>query len=357
MSRGKRVETRGTKTEMNDSAPVRRRSRKGRRRKRLALLVTFMAVAILTVGAYFLWHSFRPPDFKKEPEQGAEVTVGPMPSGMEGKGGKITMLLAGENDDANSDTIMVATIDTKEKKVGILSIPRDTGIDTGGGLRKINSSFGIGSQGGSSDENRKAGFNKMRQDVTGLVGFTPNYYLGVQMEGFVELVDQIGGVEFDVPVDMKKGIDPSLGMKIDLRAGPQTLNGEKALMLVRFRGYPSGSIEERPELHDDYARVYIQQKFLKVLLKKAKESFSLNKIKPMLAIAEKNLHTNLKSKNMLWLAQALYSWGADSISFSTLPTVAGSGSYLAPDPEKALSKVNELINPYNMDITSDMVHY
>jgi LCP family protein required for cell wall assembly len=82
----------------------------------------------------------------------------------------------------------------------------------------------------------------------------------VDFDGFVELVDSVDGVDFDVPVRMKYD-DPTQNLHIDLQKGPQHLDGPKAVQFMRFRqnnpgipgGYPDG----------DLGRIKAQQAFIK----------------------------------------------------------------------------------------------
>ena len=93
------------------------------------------------------------------------------------------------------------------------------------------------------------GIGALKKQVKTLVGFTPDFYVKVDLEMFVELVDLVGGVEFYVPQDMNYD-DPWQDLHIHLEEGLQVLDGEKAMELVRFRRYSEGDIK-RVEVHPE----------------------------------------------------------------------------------------------------------
>ncbi|MCL2083528.1 MAG: LCP family protein [Oscillospiraceae bacterium] len=353
---------------MSKGKRIARNERKSRRGLAFTVVIFIM---LALAGGWVLWaHFVKPPLHGTD---SPEAAVGAMPDGMEAADGKVTMLIAGGNDNYNTDTIMAVTIHLEEKKAGIVSIPRDSFVNASNrSVKKINSAYGAAKKSGDPDADKHTGFDALRQEVHGLIGFTPRYYIGVDVEGFIELVDLIGGIEYDVPMDMKRsGSEP-----IDLKKGRQTLTGEQCLMLVRWRGYSGNEFEntDGKNLNSDFGRMYTQQEFLKEVARQTKNSVSISNIKDLLEIGAARLYTNLKPGELLWLAQALGDWSkssTDAIQADTLPgeTVRhpsahakqaynfSGGWYVQPIPDKALEVVNELINPFNMPITEDMVEY
>ena len=186
-----------------------------------------------------------PTDDELYPDDGY---MGDMPSvSGKRKDGVFTFLLVGTDmDDGNTDTIMVASYDTVNQDVSIMSIPRDTMINASWDIKKINSVYSR-----SGD-----GIDALLKRVKTLVGFTPDFHVKVDLKMFVELVDLVEGVEFDVPQDMNYD-DPYQDLHIHLKKGVQVLDGEKAMELVRFRRYSEGDIK----------RVEVQQAFMKALIK------------------------------------------------------------------------------------------
>ena len=133
------------------------------------------------------------------------------------KEGFYTFLLVGtDKDDGNTDTIMVASYDTVNQKISVMSIPRDTMINESWDLKKINSVY---SRTGNS-------INALANRVKKLVGFKPDFYVKVDLSMFVQLVDLVGGVDFYEPQDMNYS-DPYQNLTIDLKEGQQVLTATR----------------------------------------------------------------------------------------------------------------------------------
>ena len=246
------------------------------------------------------------------------------------------LLYGVDNDAGGSDTNMLMRFDAESKKIDVVSLPRDTLMSNG---HKLNSSYNNG------------GTEKLRSNIEDMLGVPVDFYVSVDLKGFIALIDQIGGVEFDVPCDMDYD-DPYQDLHIHFKAGLQKLNGQQAMEVVRFRhnndntGYGG---------RQDLGRIGTQQAFLKTVAQK------LMKLENVPAMAEtflKYVKTDLTLGNLMWLAnQALSMGGTDAISFATLPG-DGAGWYkgmsvYALDPEQVLEMTNSMLNPYATDITAD----
>lgn len=122
-----------------------------------------------------------------------------------------------------SDSIMLCRIDPKNVKVTMVSIHRDTAIDMDEhGLQKINASYAFG------------GPAYTTQIVSEFADVPISHYAEVDLDRFIAIVDQVGGVTVDLPVPVH---DPEY-TQLDLPAGVQTLNGTEAALLCRCRhGY------------------------------------------------------------------------------------------------------------------------
>lgn len=246
------------------------------------------------------------------------------------------LLYGVDNDAGGSDTNMLMRFDAVNKTVDVVSLPRDTLMSNG---HKLNSSYNNG------------GTEKLRSNIEDMLGVPVDFYVSVDLKGFITLIDQIDGVDFDVPEDMDYD-DPYQDLHIHFKKGLQHLNGQQAMEVVRFRhnndntGYGG---------QQDLGRIGTQQAFLKTVAQK------LMKLENVPAMAEtflKYVKTDLTLGNLIWLAnQALSMGGMDAISFATLPG-DGAGWYkgmsvYALDPEQVLEMTNSMLNPYVADITAD----
>lgn len=267
------------------------------------------------------------------------------------KDGWYTFLLVGtDKDDGNTDTIMVVSYDTKGQKINIMSIPRDTMINESWDIKKINSVY---SRTGNS-------MDSLAKRVQKLIGFKPDFYVKVELEMFVELVDLVEGVEFDVPQDMNYD-DDWQNLHIHLKKGVQTLDGQQAMGLVRFRRYSEGDIK----------RVEVQQNFMKALIKECLSIKHWGKMKAYIDLAMKNVETDLDSGSVVWFAANVLGLnGVGALKMTDVETCTLPGdywgsawsrdtqqeqSYVTIYPKQVVTLVNEKFNPYEQKVTTGML--
>lgn len=118
-----------------------------------------------------------------------------------------------------TDTIILARVDPREQSLTLVSIPRDTQVDLGEyGIQKINAAHAFG------------GPTLAVQAVEDLTGVAISHYAEIDLDGFVGMVDQLGGIEVDVPMEIN---DEDAGGHVD--AGLHTLTAWEALTLCRAR--------------------------------------------------------------------------------------------------------------------------
>ena len=148
-----------------------------------------------------------------------------------------------------SDTIVLVHVTPDDKQATFVSFPRDLWVEIpGDGYGKINSAFEGGVEGG--------GAHRVARTVTNLTGIRIDHVLYVDLNGFSDIVDALGGVEMCIPYPMQ---DELTGL--DLAAGCQTLDGYTALAYVRTRHQPCDRIP-------DFARIARQQQFLRAVISK-----------------------------------------------------------------------------------------
>ena len=259
------------------------------------------------------------------------------------KSGFYNVLVLGTDDDGiRTDTIMIARLNVTDHTVALMSIPRDTLIEYSPlNVPKINGVYGYAGTG-------EKGIKALKGQLAKLLGFEVDAYAVVNLKAFVELVDLVGGVEFNVPMRMYYS-DPTQDLYIDLQAGLQTLDGEKAMELVRFRkGYASQDIQ----------RTQVQQDFIQALAKKCLSVVNLTKVGEMADIFAKHVKTDLSVGNIAYFGQELLKCDFENMYSYTLE---GEGiywkgvSYYAIYLHNTLEAVNGYFNPYDTDITADHV--
>ena len=243
-----------------------------------------------------------------------------------------TILIAGTDDDGyRTDTIILAAVDSSHKAVSLLSIPRDTYCD-GYSVPKINSA--CGAVGGG-----KEGMEELMDKVSQLLGFMPDGYVMINLDAFAKVVDIMGGVDFDVPMDMNY-TDPTQDLYINLSAGYQHLDGSDAIGLVRFRsGYAMA----------DLTRVSVQRDFMQAAMDQWLKPVKILRYPRLVGAISDNFTTDLSLGNMIWLTYAVFSCDPSGMVTETLPgapaTING-GSYIEPDDAAIAALMEESFSPY-----------
>ena len=308
--------------------------RKRRRRRRTGpVLLTILFVAVALVAGYKCL--VRPPETDVpssdlEEEGSAQETA--QSSGR--KDYFYTILVYGTDDDnGGSDTNILVGFDGKNGTVSCVSIPRDTAIHLNGKTPKFNFAFNSG------------GHEQAQESAGDMLGIPVDFYVGVDLQAFVELVDAIGGVDFEVPINMNYD-DPYQDLSIHFSKGMQHLDGEDALKVVRFRHNNNGSGYGT----EDIGRIGTQQAFLKAVAQKMLQPGNLVKVGDYVKIFQQYVDTNLKLSDMAWFGEQLIGMGTGNVSFYTLPGAwSDSRNRYILDPDATLDMVNRCLNPYVTD--------
>jgi LCP family protein required for cell wall assembly len=223
-----------------------------------------------------------------------------------------------------SDTIMITRFDLSQKRLGIVSIPRDFRVAIPGhGEQKINSAFSLG------------GVELTSRTIADLIGVRPDYYIAIDSAGLERLVDALGGVEINVDKRMHYH-DRAQRLNIDLQPGLQRLNGNQAVGYVRFRHDRTG----------DLARIGRQQNFIRAVMHEAVQPRNLPRLPRLLSLFAKSVETNLTVSDLKAMSGLLKEIGPERVKAVTAPgsTLDLHGvSYLEPDSERMLRMVNEVL--------------
>lgn len=231
---------------------------------------------------------------------------------------EIKVLVLGVSTDLDSeltDTIIVASYNPNTQTANLLSIPRDT--FTGKNKSRATASQKI---------NCLYNISRDPQDtldaVNEITGLDIEYYVLVRTEALIKLVDAIGGVEFNVPIDMKYD-DPTQDLHIDLKAGLQTIDGEKAEQLLRYRhsNYVNGVMTTYPSEYgnDDFGRMRTQRDFIVATLQQTLKPSNVFKIGQILEIANENVETNLELSYVKDYIPYAVELDTNNIQTATLP--------------------------------------
>lgn len=174
--------------------------------------------------------------------------------------------------DARTDSLMLATLNKDKKSVKLLSIPRDsyTYIPDVGYSTKINHAHAFGGTKGTIET------------VENLLDVPVDYYVKVNFDAFIDVVESLDGVTVDVPFDFKEQDSRDKANAIHLKKGKQKLNGEEALALARTR-----------KVDNDIERGKRQQMILEAMLDRAVSLNSVLKYDDIIEAVGENMTTNL----------------------------------------------------------------
>ncbi len=231
------------------------------------------------------------------------------------KTGSINILLIGLDDVESvhrSDTLAFITLDIDNKVIKAMSIPRDTRTPIRGrGTQKINHAYAFG------------GVDLVKETVVNLIGMPVHYSMVINYNNFPKIVDMLGGVEIDVPKNLKYQ-DRAGGLYIDIKKGWRHMDGKTALEFVRFRHDALG----------DIGRIQRQQQFLKALLKKIYDPSNMNRLTELTKELLEVVKSDIPVTQGIQLASYLKDISPQNVLFMTMPgkpAMIGGGSYWSPD--------------------------
>lgn len=211
-----------------------------------------------------------------------------------------------------TDTIMILKYNPQTQNAYLISIPRDT--YTGYNKANATSSDKINClyQGEHPEKTLKA--------VNRVTGLNLKYYLIVDTEALKALVDAIGGVYFDVPIDMKY-TDKKQDLYINLKAGYQLLDGNKAEQVVRFRHNQDGSSYSFEYGDNDTGRMKTQRNFLKAVVEQTLKPSNIVNIGKFIDIAQTYVKTNIPVDVMKQYIAPAVNFNANNLETGTIPGV------------------------------------
>lgn len=297
--------------------PPRQKRRRKRRWPRVALIVALTLLVLLggaaAYGYYYFENNIQKPlstMIHPVPRTANEPQLDrPIPTDSAVSGRVWNILLLGSDNDQKfnfpavlTQVMMVVQIDTIHNKVTMLSIPRDSWVYVPevGGMHKIDQAFLLGAQQDNSFDN---GVRLARQTVEEDYGIPIDRYAWIGLNGFVKVIDTLGGVDIDVmhpivddsyPQDTGSSANsPYSYQRLYLAPGPQHLDGEQALEYVRSR---------HADLIGDIGRTQRQQQVLEALKPKLNADTLLTDIPQLLSDMSGYLYTDISEQELLGFA-------------------------------------------------------
>ncbi|MFE9636222.1 LCP family protein [Streptomyces sp. NPDC006463] len=304
-----------------------RRRRKPPKRRRALVIAAWSAAGVVLVGGaglgYFYFKlngNLKTVDIDQalgadRPQNVDNGSMDILVLGSDSRGGANGEYGRDDGGSARSDTAMIVHLYEGHQKASVISIPRDTmtarpacptgkgKTDPGGTRRQFNEAYTVG------------GAACAVKTVEKMSGIRMDHYIEVDFTGFKKIIDTLGGVDVNITKPIKDG-----SSHLELAAGPNKLNGEQALGLVRTRkSVGDGS---------DLGRIQLQQAFIKALIKQVKGIGLFDNPKRLLDLADtgtKALTTDKALgdvKSLMGFAQSLQGIDAQNMQMITLPVTA-----------------------------------
>ena len=311
-----------------------RKRRNGFVRFLRALLITISVLVLVAAGGLYAWAKLMGRDADSSAlaraigsnlKDGGDIT-----GAFSGVPTQTNFLILGTDEGGTrTDVMMVGMFDKDKQSLSLLSIPRDTYVTMPQSRRNILTEHNVYPPAPSSGvmkltevyhyASEKYGVEYTTKQIEELLGITITYYIKINLKAFRYIVDEIGGVEFDVPQRMYYN-DNSQGLHIDLQPGPQTLNGTQAEGLVRYRKSDSRNPISKGYAGGDVQRTAVQQAFVKALISQmlAKDEIIKNAPAMFSALLE-YVRTNFNPTELPKYLPHVQKLRGNSITIYTLP--------------------------------------
>ena len=269
--------------------------------------------------------------------------------------GEFQVLLMGVSTDqagvSLTDTIMIASYNPNSQRAVLVSVPRDS--FTGTNQKRAKASDKI-----NAIYNLTKDPMKTVNAVNELTGLDLKYYAIVQTEALIELVDALGPIEYNVPIDMDYD-DPTQDLHIHLKAGVQQIDGEKAEQLLRFRKNNDGTTFPSDYGDNDIGRMRNQREFLTAVVQQTAKLGNITKLGSILDIASRNLITNVDFNALKDYLPYAVEFSTENLLTESLPgevpdlSKTNGVSIFVVDEEETKQMIKELFFPEELTAQDD----
>lgn len=294
------------------------------------LLTLFLAILVFAVVAFFLIRaaetlmgdvvekigSEEPVQAEQEKEPEPETT--PVQTGGETPDPQaevtLSFLFMLIDEKERADSIFLIGINATKKKATVSLIPSNTVVPEG--TKKYN----------LGDLYASRNMNFFKDFIAQETGVMPDYYMAMSMSGFSNMVDFIGGVNYQVPEDMSS-YDAERKLKVDLRAGNQTLTGDQAVQLFSYRGFQDGDTQQQK------SKLGFMQNFCMAYLKSEK----LAHAKSIRYNVAYHTVTDFEEKDLNQWGDVIFRFSSFSQEYARIPGAPTSAGFYAISTSRAKS--------------------
>ncbi|MBM7661603.1 LCP family protein required for cell wall assembly [Bacillus mesophilus] len=313
----------------NDSRDILRKNKKKSKLKRILLFSTVVLclVSIYVGSLFFQTYNAASNSYVeiKDREDKSKLRIKPV----EISNDPVSVLIlgvedySGEYDRGRSDTLIVATFNPTDQTLKMLSIPRDTRVEIPDyKMDKINHAYSLGDKELTIDT------------VEEFLEIPIDYYVTVNFQGFINIVDELGGVTVDVPFDF----DDINGKRetFYFEEGEMTLSGEAALVYARMR---------KKDPRGDFGRNDRQKQIVSAVIDKLSTTTALTKIDDIVLEIGNNVETNVKLGEAITFRQKYKDFNSskiETLNIEGYDFYQDNIYYFDPDDEKLETLKHEL---------------
>ena len=335
----------------------RKRLKQKRRRSCLGVFLTLLTVVLVPLIVMTVYFKFYKPDgndkILKETATDEYGNVIEITHKLEAVEDEYNVLVLGHDKDAKlTDVVMLVNVNNNDRRLTVMQIPRDTYF--GGksaptaSVDKVNEVFvtyynGYRKNGESVEISYKLALGDTKKLFSDAISVNIDFAAIMDLAGFRNIVDAIGGVEINVPTPLVY-YDEDQDLAINIPSGLQTLDGETAEGFVRFRkGYTQA----------DMGRINAQKLFMNAFLKKLRSKVSITDVSLITKLAREvsaNTVTDMGVDDMVYFAKNVLGYDMSSVSMLTLPSQTY-GKYVVMNREATLDVINKYFNTFDKKIT------
>ena len=300
-----------------------RAMKKKRGKIKLFFMIFFLSI-FLVIAGYGIWlgtnvvrHTVEMGDAEYDPLSAAALGIDPE---ILKSVGRINILVLGESgvgDGYNlTDSIMVMSYNPQTQQASLLSIPRDTYV----GKKDRNSASAnyLASYKMNAVYRNGENIPETVERVSELTGLDIDNYILIDTDAIIDIVDAIGGVTFNVPIDMDYE-DPTQSLYIHLTAGEQLIDGDKAEQLLRFRHNDDGSSYPEEYGDNDLGRMRTQREFIQETLKQLVRFENVTKFLDIFNIVFDHIQTDLTLDSAKYYIPYAFKFNLENIQSGVVP--------------------------------------
>ena len=310
--------------EAKDNINIRKKKKKKKSivGKIIKVILLILLIALIGYGCHFGWQYY-----KHTSQMGEQKVYDPLSASALGIDpeklkdvGRLNVLLLGESGLGDgyklADTIMIASYNPQTQQASILSVPRDTYV--GKRNKDTATSHYLASYKMNAVYRNGENLEETIECVNNLTGLDLEHYILVDTDAIIDIVDAIGGVWFDVPIDMDYE-DLNQDLYIHLKAGYQLIDGNKAEQLLRFRHNQDGTTYPAEYGDNDIGRMRTQREFIQATANQLLKIENVTKVVNLLDIVFENVKTNLELQDLKYYIPYIFKFNTSNIVTDTLP--------------------------------------